>query len=265
MAHFGFRKAPSGSWIGVTAITQADMTYFDQTLAKAINGDEGGVWSPTSTIIIGGMGITTDLRGLNRLLTGGTLELMSGSTLLLDPGATFVYPDRLVKQVTNAWLGNSTWTGTTFGGGNLQLIADLDFTTYNIQVGDQIHFSVDCTALLRPSTQAWIRLSAGEDTSYFTGGVEAGGSTGLGGSNVPGELIIGPHYYGTSFTLPTYAPIGMRCKYTVVGGGDSHVYLAMSAKVQAYDGASTPEISVDQGLGNLPDCNFTYSAQIWRP
>lgn len=266
MAHFGYRKGPSGSWLGVVALTTADMTYFDQTLAKAVNGDEGGAWAPTSPIVIGGQGFTADFVGHNNLLSGGVFELKSGSTLQLDPGATFVYPDRLVKLVTNPWIGDSTWTGTSFGGGALQLIADLDFTTYGIQVGDIIHFSVDFTTLLHPSTQAWFRLSAGETTSYFTGGVDTGGSTGLTGSNVGCELIVGPHYYTTSdLTLPTYHPLSMRAKYTVVGGGDNHVFLAVSAKVQAFDGSAVPEVSVDQGLANMPDTSFSYSAQIWRP
>lgn len=259
MAHF-VRTQSDATWISGYTPPGSDFQSLDQKTFKAVNGDEGGTWAPSSPIIIGGQG--QQLAGHNHLvLAGGRLSVQSGGGIDMGGGRM------ALKTITNTWTGNSTWTGTTFTGGALQLIADLDFTTYGIQVGDEVHFSIDYTALLHPSTQAWLRLSAGESTSYFTGGTDTGGATGLSvAGNVPGETIIGPYYYTLSdLTLPTYHPLAMRAKYVVVGGGDNHVYLAVSAKVLAYDGSASPEVTVDQSLGNLPDANFSYSAQIWRP
>lgn len=54
MAHFVGIKASSAGWATGTPITQSDMWQLDSNLVKAINGDDGGAWSPTGAINIGG-------------------------------------------------------------------------------------------------------------------------------------------------------------------------------------------------------------------
>jgi hypothetical protein len=59
MAHFDWgNAATSGDWSAVTGIDLSWMTTIDQNQQKAINGDEGGTWAPSSVITIGGDGLT---------------------------------------------------------------------------------------------------------------------------------------------------------------------------------------------------------------
>lgn len=274
--HFDYTR-PGGVWLG--AVTYADFADLDAKTFAAINGDGGGAWAPAAVIEIGGAGLTAILVGDNRLASGGTLtvdagsqisvlgnvEIESGGFLILQPGATFSYPRNktLVGEITLPWTGNQSWNTGAFAGAALQQIVDLNFTTYGIQVGDEIHFTVEATLLMHPSTLAWVRMSAGESTAYYTGGVDSGGATGLA---VQGEKLLGPYYYGTSsMTLPIYQPISLAAKYVVAGGGDNHVYLMMSGKIQAYDGSTAAFAAVDQGLAALGDAKFIVRAQIWRP
>lgn len=53
MAHFD-EVWPSGLIDGLSTIDETELEQLDSDHAKAINGDEGGTWSPNSPIIIGG-------------------------------------------------------------------------------------------------------------------------------------------------------------------------------------------------------------------
>jgi hypothetical protein len=56
MAHFSSVK-PGGTWASLDVPGAAAFTTFDTNLAKAINGDDGGVWAPSAAIEIGGESI----------------------------------------------------------------------------------------------------------------------------------------------------------------------------------------------------------------
>jgi hypothetical protein len=57
-----------------------EMAAFDASQFKAINGDQGGSWSPTSAIVLGGQGVQI----------GGTvgLAILGGAFLGVSNGAT---------------------------------------------------------------------------------------------------------------------------------------------------------------------------------
>jgi len=58
------------------------MSSLDAKTFKSINGDEGGVWAPSSPIVVGGSGMTVTLVGVNTaesLFVTGTLDSAFGS------------------------------------------------------------------------------------------------------------------------------------------------------------------------------------------
>ena len=77
------RIRPMGLWLTGGALYGTELETIDATLAKCLNGDDGGVWAPTTVIEIGGMGIK---------ITGGFLadggsfggSLNVGGTLSCD-------------------------------------------------------------------------------------------------------------------------------------------------------------------------------------
>jgi len=91
MAHFSYTRT-GGLWgpNGVDTITEADLESFEQKMFKAINGDEGGAWSPSSAIAIGGSGV--DLQGTgHQVSSGGKLAIKSGATLDIENSGTHTY------------------------------------------------------------------------------------------------------------------------------------------------------------------------------
>ncbi len=87
MAHHSYTRV-GGNWTdGVDTLTAADLEDFEQKIFESINGDEGGTWAPSGTVVIGGSGV--DLQGANHVLSGtltvdgdiqldGVLEVGSG-------------------------------------------------------------------------------------------------------------------------------------------------------------------------------------------
>ena len=73
---FGY-VVPSGEW--QTTIRQ---------VFKAINGDEGGTWAPSSFITIGGSGIKLTGVG-HQIASGGRLNVLSGGEVRLQNGSIF--------------------------------------------------------------------------------------------------------------------------------------------------------------------------------
>jgi len=57
MAHFDYTK-PGGDWTnGTDTIDATDLEDFEQKSFKAVNGDEGGTWTPSSPINLLGSGV----------------------------------------------------------------------------------------------------------------------------------------------------------------------------------------------------------------
>jgi hypothetical protein len=76
MSHHTRVRANSAAWATGT-VTQAEWEKFDANLFKSINGDEGGVWAPSTAIEIGGAGLDVS----------GPLESSGGATF--NGAATF--------------------------------------------------------------------------------------------------------------------------------------------------------------------------------
>ncbi len=75
---------PGGLTNGVTAVDAAEMAQLDANGASAVNGDDGGTWSPATVIEIGGEGIKADvLRLAFRAITTGYVLDASGPDVAL--------------------------------------------------------------------------------------------------------------------------------------------------------------------------------------
>ncbi len=90
MAHFDFTRV-GGVWSGSPAVTTAEMADIDSKTERAINGDDGGTWAPTTTIVVGGQGlevtgvfISSECQGLE--LTSGEIVVYSGAQININSG-----------------------------------------------------------------------------------------------------------------------------------------------------------------------------------
>lgn len=113
MAHFQ-RIRLFGLWTTGSALQPGEMELFDANLSKAINGDEGGPWAPTSPIELGGAGIK---------ITGPaefTGEFKVATEALLQGGATITGGPLAVSTNANVQ-GNLTVDGNASMGGNLSV------------------------------------------------------------------------------------------------------------------------------------------------
>lgn len=108
MTHFDYTRT-GGIWTGSMDLLAAEMADLDSKTKRALNADEGGTWAPTTTITIGGQGVTItgtsildDCQSIEltdgflnvysgaqvQILTGGVLEAQSGATVDLQAGST---------------------------------------------------------------------------------------------------------------------------------------------------------------------------------
>ena len=93
MAHFNHIK-PGGVWSFFALLSSGIMSIIDKTLAKAINGDDGGTWTPQNPsvggpacpIILGGDGL--EVPG-PFLATDANITITAGKFLTLNSLATF--------------------------------------------------------------------------------------------------------------------------------------------------------------------------------
>jgi hypothetical protein len=90
MAHFDFTR-PGCVWTGSPALLTAEIADLDSKTKRALNGDDGGTWAPTTTIVVGGQGlevtgvfISSECQGLE--LTSGEIVVYSGAQININSG-----------------------------------------------------------------------------------------------------------------------------------------------------------------------------------
>jgi hypothetical protein len=113
MAHFN-RVWPTGIADGVPA-GGPDLTTVDLNASKAVNGDEGGTWAPTTSIILGGKGaqfasVDADnkITGKLNVATGGQL-VVNGGDVLFKSGYPKIDPAHAGSQRLDAHLFMESW------------------------------------------------------------------------------------------------------------------------------------------------------------
>ena len=125
MAHFTRTRA-EGLWVDLSTLLHGEMEDLDAKTEKAINGDEGGVWSPSTVIEIGGSGIkVTGAAVFTGGVTANTLTV-SGATAL-QAGATITGGNLSVSQNASVQ-GNGTIDGDLAVGGTAT-VSDLAVTS----------------------------------------------------------------------------------------------------------------------------------------
>ena len=111
-----------GGWVGGSNLLQTEMALFDTAQYQSINGDLGGTWAPSSTIVIGGQGLqitgTLDINNsLTKFETGAQIQLLgtanqqfmngtqagfnNGSQCFFKSGSTLTIGGTASANVTN--------------------------------------------------------------------------------------------------------------------------------------------------------------------
>lgn len=83
---------PGGQWPNELVPGSSDWQRFDVMQSKSVNGVLGGIWAPTSPIIVGGLGLQSN----DATFTGGALTQTGGRVLIAAGAADTpgLYPDR---------------------------------------------------------------------------------------------------------------------------------------------------------------------------
>lgn len=116
MAHFT-RVRASGFWTSGSTLLNTEMEAIDSRLYKAVNGDDGGAWAPSSTAItIGGLGVSvtgpfvsSGTFNVNSLANLNAGAVITGANLSVSLNATV--QGNLEVQSTTHLIGNVTADG----------------------------------------------------------------------------------------------------------------------------------------------------------
>lgn len=98
-----------GVWLSLTRLTSDELRRIDLAQKKAINGEDGGTWAPTTEIVLGGSGLRVtgalkaggtvetpafSLTGLTAFFATGTTLTLQGTAKVKGPGAAFTITDK---------------------------------------------------------------------------------------------------------------------------------------------------------------------------
>lgn len=140
MAHNTLVRINLTQWSSQLAVMPAELYALDQACFKSINGDEGGVWSPTSAITI---------QGANGLLSNAPIEVGSSGSLKFSgtgfvtgtpavPAGGFSLPG-VVWSTTGVTITSPSLAGTAkTEGTNGFVFGDSAGTTPLLQVGGAV-------------------------------------------------------------------------------------------------------------------------------
>lgn len=113
MAHFSTIRTPVTNWIDGTTVLPSELEALDAEQASAVNGDDGGVYAPTSLMTIAGSGLQTTVPlailrgGLLKTAASDSIELQDGDFPTL--GATHTGRSRVVVFPTCTAKGFPSW------------------------------------------------------------------------------------------------------------------------------------------------------------
>lgn len=123
MAHHNYAR-PGGVWAALSPLASNECHLFDVAIFKSVNGDDGGVYSPTSPLVFGGLGVNVtgqffasnaditvpsgkslQITGTGTLTTAGTSVVNFGATVnFLGSSTTHVKPNAAVHFDSTAQL-----------------------------------------------------------------------------------------------------------------------------------------------------------------
>jgi hypothetical protein len=202
LSHFSLTRP---SWVSGTALYAFELAAIDAKTFKAINGDEGGTWAPSSVITVGGSGMTVKLVGINTVDAASELRV-SGSLTVQNTGgfesfgyANFYGPNSFgfsavffggtVTLDTGSFLnvnGTTTFTGTV----NAAFIG-----VQNVQVSNSLTTAADSVCnvgghLAVSQSAAFYDTVAHNSTTSLVGATTANAVTANGLLTVNGSATL---------------------------------------------------------------------------
>lgn len=190
MAHFQ-RVRLAGLWLTASVLQPGEMEQLDANQSKAINGDDGGPWSPSSPIEIGGSGIK--ITGLAEF----TGEFKVTTEAKLQGGALITGGDLTVSQ--NASVQGDLTVSTKAGFGGAPEAGFAAKVTGNCKVTGTCSVTGDLNAASNVSVQGAITAQGnitGDGGRLETLGIHSAVSSGKvftadGAGNITGNFDVG--------------------------------------------------------------------------
>lgn len=236
------------SWGVLTALLSSEMAAIDVKTYKAVNGDEGGTWAPSSAIEIGGgAGGGLTITGASTPLSiagGGILQIASGCQYLVTSGALWIVDTDATFGANSDVAVNKSFTfengcttlfktggSATFNSGHTSTWQS--GSNFSIQTGAHATISLDssCTVLVGTNCNFTIQADALADVLLGAGASFAlsGGCTSSIGSgttlNCAGSILVGS---GGSIVIDTGA--NLTIKEPVIPVGDGRIRRRVLAK-----------------------------------
>jgi hypothetical protein len=194
MAHFS-RVRVFGLWVVNSTLLPSEMELFDAQLSKAINGDEGGVWAPSSLIEVGGSGIKitgpcvvtseAQLQG-GATVTGGNLAVANDANIQGNAtvgGTLEVAGETTITDTLNVAVALMVQDGAAIGG-EIVGLAGATITGGDLNVGDDIvcQGNAEIAGTLDVDGNAAIGGTLGVGSTTVTGTLTTTGNASLGGT-----------------------------------------------------------------------------------
>jgi hypothetical protein len=162
--HFELTREDLADWSSPTdPVTPAEFWDLDQKTFKSINGEEGGVWAPSSAIVIGGQGLqvtgTFLATGYVEIGDSAVDELVVISTVDLQNDVTIGGDDTDTLAVNSTTNFDADVTIGLNGSHDLQVEATAFFdagVTFDstVQFNGDVTFGVDDTTLVTVNSEA---------------------------------------------------------------------------------------------------------------
>lgn len=292
MSHFGYTRA-AGVWAPFTVARASELASLDAKTYKAINGDEGGTWAPSSPIWIGGQGVYMNgpLKAYGAVAfepTSFGVAVPAGASLVVDSAKVKATSPNGTHSLTidNAGampLGTWQWGSSAWAAGTVTIAGDFNFG------GMGVTLAIDCGHLLvkTGSTAAFagpvtcvsgsaFEVAAGA-TADLNGTTSIGGTTTItGAGHVNNRVAIAPDA-DTTYSVATVDEViiesitayrvytlsntgaadGSRVRFV---GGDG--LTANVARVEANAGALAANLKME--TGSYAWCEFVFSGGAWH-
>src|SRR5512145_1008280 len=135
MSHNTRVSADLGAWSAAVPVEPSEFYALDSACFEAINGDKGGIWTPSSVIKIGGAGLV--LNGVHYIdidselratYSGSRIWLANGGKLQVDAGGVIQVASGAGVVIDGQVGGNFEWGGSPrmVAGANLHVTAGAD-------------------------------------------------------------------------------------------------------------------------------------------
>lgn len=186
MAHFEFTRA-GGIWADGSDFLHAEAADLDAKTQKAINGDDGGTWSPSDAIVIGGAGLVLD----GPFVSNGGFEVNTNAEINGD----------IVCTGNLNLLGTDNWVNGELTITDGALFVEGATSTESLAVSGASEFSGEVT--LAGPVEVTAANPSGGRALTVTNGVHIGGAMDVLGIASFGENVV----VGSGKTLTCTGPI----------------------------------------------------------